>query len=489
MKSLMSSSFRLSFIIFFLLTISCKKDSSSGDQNEMVYAVNFKFSGFTNNISRLKATTINQSKLAAVGSNSQNYSEGYLYYWSFNNDNLVPDIKFNNQLNPNISYLNGDLPSSFVNSTYVYESFVGGRALTFAGAKEILIKMPIKDVIEVNGLGFDVGSPGTGPKDFELYYSLDKGISYDTLAFNNQFGNTNTANQKHTYSYDLSDKDIRSDEIWFKLSPKAGERGTSGLFNENTGALRMDNLYLTGIAPTTQENNAVDNIHYFLFNKNIPSIVITGVKDINGSSSFAVSIPVGTYSICFISNTSNAELIFPENPTLASFYTSNLFSNSNADIFGYIGELVVDKEQTNQIELERLFSQVKIEFTDTYGLDRITKIVIDQQHDPFFFAPFNASLTNPILDQSTVERIDDFSSNKQIVFNQFLGRLATSAPISYIINVYGNEGVIRTFNLSSSLKNNMQVVFRGNILNEIEHNNNFVILKNEVWDGELITNF
>lgn len=489
MKRLLYSLIRLSFFVIVLLAVSCKKDVSHNAQNEEVYVVSFKFSGFTSQVFSLKTDVKSAIQFASVPNNSRNYSEGYLYYWSFNNDNLLPDIRFNNQFRPTITYVNGEVPNSFVNSTYTHENFVAGRALTFAGAKDILIKMPIQDVIQVTGLGFDVGSPGTGPKDFEIYYSLNKGVLYDTLQYNNQFGNTNTGNQKHSYSYDLADKDIQADELWIKITPKAGERGTSGTFNENTGALRMDNLFLYGAALTSPSNNTIDKIHYFLFHKQKPDVILTGVKDLNGSDLLDISIPIGTYDICFISNTSNAELILPSNLTMANLYVGNTFSNAKADIFGYVGELVVSQVQTNQIALERLFSQVKIEFTDVLGLDQITKIVINQEHDPFFFSPFNATMTNPILDQTSVEEIDDFALNKQVVFNQFMGKLNTSTPVNYTVQVYGSNGVLRTLTLAGAMKSNMQMVFRGNILDVVEQNNTFSIVKNETWDGQQTMGF
>lgn len=489
MKSLLHPLARLSFFILFLFAFSCQKDTSLDDQNEEVYAVSFKFSGFTDHVSSLKPNVKSASKLLSSSGNSQNFSEGYLYYWSFNDDNLLPDIRYNTQLQPTITYANGDTPNSFVHSTYVYENFAAGKAITFAGAKDILIKMPIQEVIELKGLGFDVGSPGTGPKDFEIQYSVNKGQHYDMLSFNNQFGNTNTANQKHTYSYDLTDKNIKAEELWVMITPKAGERGASGIFNEHTGALRMDNLYLTGIAPIQQSSSTINKIHYFLFNKDKPKLVIYGAANWNANGLIDISIPIGNYDICFLTNTSNADLLLPSNPTKTTLYAGSTFSNAKADIFGFAGELVVSQAQTKQITLERLFSQVKIEFTDAVGLDLVTKIVVDQQHDPFFFAPYNTMMSNPLLDQSSIEVKADFAANKQLQFNQFLGLLALASPVTYNVYVYGSAGLLRTINLSSSLRNNMQLVFRGNILDGIEQNTRFSILKNENWNGEQTTEF
>lgn len=479
MKGLHFNFYGLSLFIFVLLAVSCKKDELVDDSSERVYPVSFQFTGFTNQTSALKANV----KMANNSNGSQNYSQGYLYFWSFNNDNLVPDIRFSNLLMPNISYANGDIPNSFVSSNYAYETFIGGRAVSFSGSREILIKMPIKDVLEVSGLGFDVGSSATGAKDFEIYFSIDKGVSFEVVQLNNQFGNTNVANYKHTYTYDLRDFEIVADELWVKIIPKAGERGSSSAFNESIGVLRMDNLHLIGTALTGQTQATINKLHYYLFDKDQTDVVISGVEDWDNVSGMDLSLSPGTYHVCFLTNTSDAELIIPSGLTFASFYTSNIFSNSKADIFGYVGELVVSQSQSVQIQLDRLFSQVKIEFTDANGLEQVTKIEIDQLHEPFFYAPFAATMQNPVLDQSSVEWTDDFLENRQLVFNQFIGSTSTALPVSYNVHVYNTAGLLRTINLSSTMTNNMQLVFRGNILNIIEHNTSFSVVKNENWNG------
>jgi len=367
MKNLKHLVYRFSFLVLLLFVISCKKDTSLDRKNEDTFMVTFKFNGFTNQVSPLQSIGKGSTKLAAVA-NDQNYDEGYLYYWSFNNENLVPDIRYNPLFMPTISYANGNVPTSFVNSTYAFDNFIAGKALTFAGANDIIIKMPIKDVIQVRSLGFDVGSPSTGPKDFEIFFSLNKGDLYETLESNNQFGNTDVANQKNSFSYDLTEKNIQADELWIKIKPKAGIRGESSTFNENSGVLRMDNLHLIGIAPSTSVAISIDKLHYFLFNIDKPEVILADVSELNGSNLLEIAIPLGRYKVCFITNTSNAELLLPINPTLETFYISNIFSNANAEIFGYVGELNIEQDQTHQIEVQRLFSQVKIEFTDAFGL-------------------------------------------------------------------------------------------------------------------------
>ncbi|TCV20749.1 hypothetical protein EDC17_100192 [Sphingobacterium alimentarium] len=77
-------------------------------------------------------------------------------------------------------------------------------------------------------------------------------------------------------------------------------------------------------------------------------------------------------------------------------------------------------------------------------------------------------MVNPILDQSSVEVEDDFQLNKQIVFNQFMGLLSETKPIQYSVEVYDDTGIIKTLGLSSALKNNIQLVFIGKLLDDVE---------------------
>lgn len=490
MKSLLSKMSGLLFCFIVLLAVSCEKDRSSDEQNESLQSVTFKISGFSNAVTPFKAV----SKANAPASNSisatQNYVEGKLYFWSFNNKTLEPDIAYQIGVTPSISFTKGEsvnqIPDEFPNSTYAFEDYIGGSAVSMVGAKEIFLKFQIDGVSQITQFGFDTGSSNTGPKDFELYYSLDEGVTYVEVSKNNQFGaNGGANNPKNSYIYQLSDKNIIGANLWFKMIPKAGVRVEGSVFNPTSGAIRFDNIRLLGMAPSSQTGNAINKLHYFLFHKDKPELIVTGVVGYEEASSLTLSLAKGRYSICFIANESTQELLIPEKPTLSSFYVGNTFANASASIFGYVGELdVTDGTAESQIGLKRLFSQVKLEFTDAVDLSGISKIRISQQHDPFFYAPFNAQLANPILDQTDIDITAGFNTNKQLVFNQFMGVKPTAVPVKYTVVVYSPAGVLRTFQLESTLKNNMQLVFRGNLMDQSSANGKFQISKQMDWDGQ-----
>ncbi|MBL1410603.1 hypothetical protein [Sphingobacterium faecale] len=486
MSSLFVKKDRLSFYFIILLAVAaCKKEGSVDDQNENLQAVQFKISGFTSESIVLKSSS------PPIGTQSanpvSNYVEGYLYFWSFNDSSLVPDIAYQDENVPSITYLKGTgtdekTPNS-VGSGAKYLDYAAGRAISCDGPSEILVKIPIQGADQITEFGFHAGSSTTGPKDFELYYSVDEGETYEILQVENQFGETKST-AWNDYNYQLSDKNITGSYLWFKFLPKEGIRGEGSAYNSTSGTLRFDNIRLVGMSSSSGGGGAINKLHYYLFHKTKPEVVVTGTIDYEEASSLKLNVPEGKYSICFVSNTSNRDLILPSNPTLSNFYVGNYFSNANADIFGYYGELEVNGETDHEVKLRRLFSQIKLEFTDASDLSVISKIRISQQHESFFFAPFLSNMTNPILDQSDVEVVGDFQQNKQLVFNQFMGEQTLAVPIKYSISLLGTNGVLRTFQLQSTLKQNMQLVFRGNLLVDVDPIGTFQIRRDMDWDGD-----
>ncbi len=488
MKCLLSKMSRLLFCFIVLLAVSCEKDRSSDEQNESLQSVTFKISGFSNAVIPFKTASKANAQASSNTSTTQKYVEGKLYFWSFNHETLEPDIAFQAMDKPSITYLKGtntdERVPNLVGSGYKYEDYIAGGAISCDGPSEILIKIPIQGVDQVTQFGFDAGSSNTGPKDFELYYSINEGKTYEVLQLENQFGDTK-ASTKNSYNYLLSDKNITSSQLWFKFLPKEGIRGDGGAYNALSGAFRFDNIRLLGMGPSSQVGNPINKLHYFLFHKDKPELVVIGIVGYEEASNLTLSLAKGRYSICFIANESTKDLLVPEKPTLSSFYVGNTFANASASIFGYVGELeVIDGTGESQISLKRLFSQVKLEFTDAVDLSVISKIGISQQHDPFFYAPFNPQLANPILDQTDIDITTGFNTNKQLVFNQFMGIQPAEVPVKYTVVVYSSTGVLRTFQLESTLKNNMQLVFRGNLLDQSSSSGKFQISKQMDWDGQ-----
>ncbi len=286
----------------------------------------------------------------ANASNPANYSKGKLYFWSFNNETLTPDIKYSNYANPSITFNNGIVPTNF-GAGFAYEEYAAGKAVNFTGPREILIKFPIQEVLSINRLGFDVTGSATGPKDFELYYSIDEGDNYQLIELVNQFVNV-AANSKSSFTYNLDSLNLSGGELWFKMVMKAGDRGTGSAYNESSGTLRIDNLHLIGSAPTSNTSFAVNKLHYFLFHVDRAEITKQGIIEDAENPSLELELPTGDYKVFFVWNSSDEELILPNTVSSANeLYTATIFSNRHAEIYGYMGELEVNGNMTSNIVL------------------------------------------------------------------------------------------------------------------------------------------
>jgi len=480
----------LSLIILFV--VSCVKDNSLliDDSNSERYKVTFKvadFDRFTSPLGFKSAASATFQKRASLSTSQSQV--GYLYYWSFNQSSLDPDIAL--QAGHSISYNNGLIPAEY-GAGFAFDTYAAGQALSFKGANDIIVKVSLKNAQTLSGIGFDLSSSGTGPKDFILSYSNDAGANYKVISAQNQFTNTNTSQAKNSFAYNIDTLSLNfNQDFYLKISLLSGQRGTASAYNEATGIMRLDNLHLLGTANVIVGSTVYDNFAYYIFNALTGELVVQGEMDFTSSTTeISESLPMGVYYTSFVSNKSDFKLLYPSNIThYENYYYANPFNNFKAVQFGKTDTLTVDQNISQNVKLKRLYSQIKFEFTDAKNLSEVKRIVINQDHEPFFYAPFNTARTNPIVDQSEIELKPDFSLSKQIVFNQFMGLLSGARPISYTIEVYSDVALLRTFTVSSAIKNNVQLVFRGNLLIDQSQTANFAISVNEDWDGEVITDF
>lgn len=484
MKSLSYILCRLSCIVFVFIMVSCNNDAEIDEIAENLYSVNFTIDGFSTTKRPLSSNAGPIRKLGSTGTTKTSTDdEEYLCFWSFNNANVLPDLSIAGASLFGITYNDGVIPTNFPNSTYAHVSYPAGKAMSVNGGRELYIKIPIKLATTVTGLGFDIGSTDIGPKDFELYYSLDEGASYEVLALNNQFG-TLSNNGKNSFVYDLKSKNISGNVLWFKVILKAGKRAEGGgEYAASGGTFRIDNLYLKGTSER-DVTHRLKKLHYTIFHQDNNQLVYSGNIDYEDHTAIQVQLPLGKYYFCFVSNASNTDLLTPQNPLWKSFYVGNVFSNAKAEIFGYHAELDVEQSIQLDVKLDRWYSQVKLEFTDAINLQQVRKIRVSQEHEPFYYAPFSQLTTNPILDQSDIDFVVDLNDQKFVLFNQFMGSLSKTVPVSYKVDVFGEKDLIRSFSINSILKNNMQLVFRGELLKDVTQSSGFKVIKNEEWGDE-----
>src|SRR5690606_37253805 len=204
---------------------------------------------------------------------------------------------------------------------------------------------------------------------------------------------------------------------------------------------------------------------------------------------FALTLPAGDYIASFVANISNAELNIPETGDASVYFIANTFSNNKAEIFGVLDTFSVDGDMDKDIELNRYYSEIRFAFTDAGDLSQVKKLIVKREHDANFYAPFHPTMDNPVEDSSEIvlhPQLDE--ANREVFFNQFIGNTPIPVPLKYKVDVYdGSDELIRTFQVESEIRNNMQLLFRGKLLDA--PNGQFVVRLNENWDGEKQVDF
>ncbi|KGE15036.1 hypothetical protein [Sphingobacterium deserti] len=484
--------YSFSILLIIVHASSCKKDFDSKHDGKERYTVAVKFQEFDQLIRPLRSNLRAQTNLfsnATTLRSPQSGQEGYLYYWSFNQSTLEPDIFVAG--GSSITFNDGQIPETFATG-WGFDTFNAGFGLTISGATEIVLKMPLSGVAQVQSFGLDISSSGTGPKAFSLSYSQD-GRNYTVLSEDNQFSNTNTAHARSTFVFPLESLhlDLRRN-LFLKLVPKAGFRGEASDYREATSVVKLDNIRLTGVTGL-RGDAPIKALHYHIYEADSKDLVASGVYDFSERSlaDFSLSLPAGDYIASYVSNESRENLMVPEAVAASSLYIGNRFSNHQARIFGVLDTFTVSGDMEREIILRRYFSQVKFEFTDAADLGKVEKLSITRRHDPEFYAPFNMSLANPILDQSEIVVYPEFvPADQSISFHQFIGEVSTPFPLTYRVNAYdAGDALLRSFEVSSAVRNNMLLIFRGALLPNNEAGANFQILFNEDWDGQEISSF
>ncbi|WP_134089597.1 hypothetical protein [Olivibacter sp. XZL3] len=497
----------LSFL-FSVLFIRCEKpapEPESQIDEEALHTVTLKLKGFTKRITPLAdQSAMNSSRLMTTSSSNRMSTsasesgpeEQHLYFWSFNNDDLVPEIAVGSAA-PSLSFQAVDTSPSFT-AGFGLSPYPAGKALSLRGLQALVITMPLSGVSQITTLAFDVASSGTGPKNFRIYSSTDDGTTYRPLSEDNQFSNTKD-NTRNSYEFDLSQLGaVQAERLTIKIEPFEGERGEANDYDQNRGTFKLDNFRLSGLYNAEHAEEPTDDIskiQYFIFNANDHTFAAQGNTTFDPSTDgidLSFKLPRGTYYGFITSNVSKAALVLPPRIAQASdLYISNSFANHQALIFGaQIPHLEIDNHIEVDAVLKRYFSEIRFEFTDGYDLSEVHKIRISPEHEDFLYAPFNAQTTERQAASTLVLHPSFDSSNKSLSFHQFIGDVSDPVHIGYVVDVYNeNDELLRTFTVTASIKNNVQLLFKGELLTDVDRNNQFQIEWNQLWDESLTQTF
>ncbi len=464
------------FILVLAAMPSCKKHAKLSDDNdETVHSVKFKIKDFETIVSPLKTQSTKSKKASTTGGNSENQ---LLYHWNFDNSSGLPIVALEDGVL--IDYDNGQTDYDFVGGWPT-----SGKAISFKGAKEVVIKIPTEAVSSFEHLDFDANSSGTGPRALFLSYSMDRGAHFTPLSDTLRYPAGLAISSKFAVSSSLTSIPlVNGGELWLRIALFPGNRDGGSNFNPTTGTFKMDNLMITG---KTDPSVIPSKYYYHVFDAASKALIKSGT--LNAKETFAVSLPNGTYYLSLIAKNSTLPLIVPEAANLADFYVANAFSERFAELFAGRDTFEVKTSVERVLSLNRIYSEIKLEFTDTEDLSTVDSIQIRQLHPTFHYYPFTW-YNNEQLDKTLLSIVPNFTAgNQSLIFNQFMGDYLENKAIKYELNVFRKGEMLRTFELGAEVRNNVQVLFKGKLLDGLNGNQGFQVVKNEKWRDNVVIEY
>lgn len=492
------------FVLICLAT-ACQKDDHSTPEPaaDKLREVTFRLNQFQSGVFPLSAikdplNSISTWDVSIPGNVTPSPHIQDLYYWSFNDETTKPDIAIDFEA-ANIAFTsNSSTPKYSFTTGFSYDSFPAGKAYNIAALDALWFEIPVQHVEQLVSFAFDVSSSNTGPKDFIFYVSVNDG-DYTVLSANNQFIDTK-ANGKNSYVYDLTQLQFseKSQKISFKIEAQEGERGEGAGYNEKSGTFKIDNVRLSGVYSGQQNEPEIRSdgqLYYHIFSAQDSLLVLSGQVDINLLSDDAqllsIKLKEGQYFASFAADFSTDSLRFSDlSQHSKDFYWYYPFADAHT--FGTVlNSFNVDDDLMLDLTLVRCFSQVRFEFTDTEGLDQIGEIeILPLSHTAF--APFALIKNIPqTFDYTFRSEIQQSDKGYYLQFNQFMGFPDDPRLVAFLVRVFGKDDVLmREFAVETSILNNVQLIFTGNLLEKpVGETTGFEIKWNKSWNEPVIINF
>lgn len=482
------------------LLSGCKRDIPELPANEL-RNVTFRLTGFEAETMPLRGARAASMLSLDVGGNGPytlrniepSLEPQYLYFWSFNNEDLEPDIAVD-EVGVGISFEGSDSDPDYV-AGFGLAPFEPGKALNIRGAQSVEISLPMINIESITAFDFDISSSATGPKDFSLSFSVDGGVTFEVLSAANPFG---TASRDRC-SFDLSKypqvlgaKTLR---LRFEFLP--GDRGEGSDYNASKGTVKLDNIRLVGVynAETEPSDPAMPSIlHYYIFSSEDGSVVqqqeLT-MNDLGSDGALDVKLADGSYDVLFVAYRTDKGILLPAEPTNANeFYFGQHFDDYRAVTYAALLDDVVigGHHAVIDAELSRCYSLVEFDFTDSArDLQRVKRIEITKGHDNFLYTPFGVPAEVQMSDAHTIEfsgfnQIEDY----RIALHQFFGLLGGVRTINYELTAYGEGGVVlNTVMITNEIRNNVRLRLTGRLLGSLGAVNGFSLALDTKW-GETV---
>ena len=498
LKHLTGGSLFFILLIVFLL-FGCKRDipplPSDGLRN-----ITFRLSGFEAETTPLDGPYAT-SRLAlgcpdrgtyALQGIEPSLEPQYLYFWSFNNEDLEPDVAVD-EVGAGITFEGSSTEEDFVNG-HRLTPFEAGRALKITGASSLTVSLPLIAIENLTDLSFDIKSSDTGPKDFSLLYSIDGGRTFEEWSVSNQFEKMGST-QWNEYTFEVGDfpEFVEGEVLQFKLIFLPGDREGGKEYSESGGVVHLDNIRLSGVYnaeagisdPTTPST-----LHYYIFSADDGNVVQQQqlpMDALGDGGTLDVKLADGNYDVLFVAYRSDKGMLLPEDLTNASdFYLGQHFDDYRAVAYTALLENIVVGEDHVEAAamLSRCYSLVEFDFMDSEtNLQRVKKIEIVRLHDDFLYTPFGIPTS---AEESGAQRIEfgDFNNieDYKISLHQFFGLLDEGGRINYELIAYGEgDVVLNTVSITEVLKNNVRLRLSGKLLGDAGAINGFSVALDTDW--------
>ncbi|MDM1293680.1 hypothetical protein HX021_05145 [Sphingobacterium sp. N143] len=469
--------FSCAFILILAVAPSCKKNPKLPDEShEKAHVVKFKIKDFETIVNPLKGQSPSRSKAASTTAEAENQ---VLYYWDFDRENADPTVALESPVQ--LDYNTGKTDYNFVAG---WPST--GKAISFRGVKEVLVKIPLSTITRLGSLSFDANSSATGPRALVLSYSTDKGSTFAPLTDTLHYPSNLTSSAKFAVDEPLSPVATpQAGELWLKISLFEGNRAGASDYNPVTGTFKMDNLKISGIA---DQSVLQSKLYYHIFDAGTKIMIKSG--SLNAKEVFDIILPEGNYYLSLVAKNSTLPFQIANTANdINSFYISNPFKEHDAETFAARDTFEVKDALERKLTLNRIYSEIQFEFIDTVDLSQIDSVQVRQLHPAFLYYPF-VSKVNDKEDPALLTIIPAFSGdNKNMVFNQFMGDYLANKEVKYELSVFRQGEMIRRFMVESSISNNVQLLFKGKLLEGFKGGQGFVVEKNEKWKDNIVIEY
>lgn len=481
-----SSSIIFAMITFLLMVYACRKSNEPAveDKKPELQKVSFSFDNFQTEIKPFDFRISTKSS----GNTFQPHPESseLLYFLSFDKRNYTPDYSQKDQFTFRTKTKAGGA-EILVPVNTGSENTVDWR-LQLKDVENIRIQIPARNLSQIDRLEFDFGSnePHIDGLVAEYFYvfSSPQADGQEIFMLSPE---SIRESKMETFRFNIPKGRLTNQEFQILLSFNKKEVLKDRTLQNKDWSLWVDNFRIYG-KPKTQVQPKIIQLPYFIFNKTSGELMDNGNFIPSAQNrDLLLELPTGSYYNVMVYNEGDQELMVPNNlKHKDQLQLTSSFNNRNSRIFATVDSFELKESMEKKVILKRLYSLITLDFTDIRNLSNLKSIKVKPLVEPYFWSPFFPALPAKTTESVANEIIfeQDFNLNREISFSHFLGFPEQEVPVSYEIEVFEEERMIRRFRLNTKLKNNVRLAFSGPIYPTGVANQYFEVEIDETWTDD-----